>query len=154
MFSVLSSGKFTDVLSGARVLDLFAGTGILSFEAVSRGAASACLVELNKDHVNLLQENIQRLDLQGVVTVLQANAVKLPIPAHAPYTLVFIDAPFRENLTKPALIGLINCGAIDKRSLVVVRSHFSELYDLGSFDVLFERRYHTGVLRVLSIAET
>ena len=93
-----------DVIEGARVLDLFAGTGALGIEALSRGAAHALFVDDSTEGRGLLRENVERLGLGGVTKVFRRDATKLgPCHPHAPFSLVFCDPPYRKGLGEKAL---------------------------------------------------
>ncbi|SDF29980.1 16S rRNA (guanine(966)-N(2))-methyltransferase RsmD [Desulfovibrio legallii] len=88
----------------ARVLDLFAGSGSLAFEAVSRGAPHALLVESAPQAVRCLTANTTALGLEGVVRLLAEDVLRvLKRPPDAPYHLVFMDPPYRKRLADPAL---------------------------------------------------
>ena len=101
LFNVLSQGRHGDLVTGARVLDLFAGTGALGLEALSRGAASATFAETGRPALALLDRNIARLKPEAA-RVLKADATRLP-PAPAPATLVFLDPPYGKALGEKAL---------------------------------------------------
>lgn len=92
-------------LPGARVLDLFAGSGALGLEAVSRGAAAALLVERDPTACEALREVVARLAAQDVVTVLRGDALAvLDAPLHGRFDLVFVDPPFAADAW-PAVLG-------------------------------------------------
>ncbi|MDL5366324.1 16S rRNA (guanine(966)-N(2))-methyltransferase RsmD [Xanthomonas sp. NCPPB 2654] len=87
-------------LPGARVLDLFAGSGALGLEAVSRGAASACLVERDPALAAQLRATVAKLQAQDQVQVVQDDALRwLAAPAtEAPADIAFVDPPFAAGL--------------------------------------------------------
>jgi len=87
-------------LPGARVLDLFAGSGALGLEAVSRGAASACLVERDATLAGRLGEQVARLGASGQVQVVHDDALRwlARAPSAAPFDLAFVDPPFAGDL--------------------------------------------------------
>lgn len=92
---------------GARVLDLFAGSGSLAFEALSRGALSALLVENAAPAVRCLQQNIADLGLADQARLLKEDVPRLlRRPPAEPFDLVFMDPPYRKNLAPPALRAL------------------------------------------------
>ena len=96
------------VLPGARVLDLFSGTGALGLEAVSRGAASAVLVERDAALAQALRDVSTRLSAQDQVEVVQAEAVGwLQRQAAGSFDLAFVDPPFGAELWQPALAALL-----------------------------------------------
>lgn len=91
-----------DKVPGARVLDLFAGTGALGFEAASRGAASVVLVERDPGLAEALRGSVARFKLEGA-QVVQGDALAwLSGPPGAPFDLVFLDPPFEGTLWEPA----------------------------------------------------
>ena len=103
MFNILMHAH-DDAIEGARVLDLFAGTGALGIEALSRGAVHALFVDDSTEGRGLLRENIERLGLGGITKVFRRDATKMgPGNPHAPFTLVCCDPPYRKGLGEKAL---------------------------------------------------
>ena len=100
LFNVLTQGRQGDLVTGAVVLDLFAGTGALGLEALSRGAASATFAETGRPALALLGRNIARLRAEACI--LRTDATRLP-PAPGPATLVFLDPPYGKALGEKAL---------------------------------------------------
>ena len=117
LFGVLDGGRFGDPLTGARVLDLFAGTGALGFEALSRGAAQATFVDDGTVAGRLIDANAARLGRTDVVTRLTCAAADLP--AGTPCGLVFLDPPYGRSLGAPALARARAQGWIEPGTLVV-----------------------------------
>lgn len=94
-------------LGGARVLDLFAGSGALGLEAVSRGAAQATLVERDASLSRQLRESVARLGAQDQITVVQADALQwLRQPAGPLADIAFVDPPFADGLWEAVIAGL------------------------------------------------
>lgn len=92
------------VLPGARVLDLFAGSGALGLEALSRGAREAVLVERDAALARSLRETCERLDAGDAARVLHADALQLLRgPPHDPFGLAFVDPPFADGRWDEAL---------------------------------------------------
>jgi 16S rRNA (guanine966-N2)-methyltransferase len=92
------------MLPGARVLDLFAGSGALGLEAVSRGAGEALLVERDPVLAQSLRQTSERLQAGEAVDVIQADALRwLRMPVHGRFDLVFLDPPFDAGLWREAL---------------------------------------------------
>ena len=102
LFNVLTQGRHGDLVTGARVLDLFAGTGALALEALSRGAAQATLVENGRAAQALIRANLARLRMADRARLLPVDARRLP-PAPEPVTLIFLDPPYGRNLGGKAL---------------------------------------------------
>jgi 16S rRNA (guanine966-N2)-methyltransferase len=112
---------YDNPLDGARVLDLFAGTGALGIEAVSRGAAFALFVDNGAEARALLRNNVESLALGGVSKVYRRDATDLG-PAHPmqPFSLAFLDPPYGKGLAEKSLASVRNGGWLVANALVVV----------------------------------
>jgi 16S rRNA (guanine966-N2)-methyltransferase len=110
-----------DPIEGARVLDLFAGTGALGIEAVSRGAAFTLFVDNGAEARALLRNNVEALSLGGVTKVYRRDATNLG-PAHPmePFSLVFLDPPYGKGLAEQALVSMRDGGWLTPGALLVV----------------------------------
>jgi 16S rRNA (guanine966-N2)-methyltransferase len=120
LFNILVHA-YGDPIEGARVLDLFAGTGALGIEAISRGAAFALFVDNGAEARALLRNNIEALGLGGVTKVFRRDASDLG-PAHPvePFSLVFLDPPYRMKLAEKALGCLRDGGWLPPGAMLVV----------------------------------
>jgi 16S rRNA (guanine966-N2)-methyltransferase len=120
LFNILIHG-YDDPIGDARVLDLFAGTGALGIEAVSRGAAFALFVDNGAEARALLRNNVEALGLGGVTKVYRRDAANLG-PAHPlePFSLVFLDPPYRMTLAEQALKSLRDGNWLTPGALLVV----------------------------------
>ncbi|WP_425092859.1 16S rRNA (guanine(966)-N(2))-methyltransferase RsmD [Tropicimonas sp. S265A] len=114
LFSSLRAGAYGDPITGARVLDLFAGTGALGLEALSRGAAHVTFVENGRVALGLLADNIRMLDVASQTRVLRCDARRRGDTPDAPFDLIFLDPPYGKGLGGPALAlpGWIAPGAL------------------------------------------
>ena len=112
---------YDNPIDGARVLDLFAGTGALGIEAVSRGAAFALFVDNGAEARALLRNNVEALALGGVTKVYRRDATDLG-PAHPvePFSLAFLDPPYGKGFAEKALVSLCEGGWLTQGALVVV----------------------------------
>lgn len=120
LFSMLLGGRFGDPLTDARVLDLFAGTGALGFEALSRGAARVCFVENARKAQALIRENTSRLRIgYEEASLIPRDATRLGPCPDAPFTLVFLDPPYGKGLGERALTAALKGGWIAPGALVV-----------------------------------
>src|ERR1700742_2985336 len=106
VFNILGHA-YDNPIDGARVLDLFAGTGALGIEAVSRGAALTLFVDNGAEARALLRSNVEALALGGVTKVYRGDAAALG-PAHPmqPFSLAFLDPPYGKGLAEKALASL------------------------------------------------
>ena len=120
IFDILAH-KFDDPVSGANVIDLFAGTGALGIEALSRGAKRALLVDEGSEARALLRANIDALGLGGVTRIFRRDATKLgDAPPGETFTLVFLDPPYGKGLGDRALCALVDGGWLAPGALVVI----------------------------------
>ena len=124
VFNILAHGAAAVEMEGARVIDLFAGTGALALEAVSRGAAYALLVEDSAEARGLIRENIEALGLTGCTRIFRRDATDLgPAGNIAPFGLAFLDPPYGKGLADKALLALINGGWLRPGAGVVVEEN-------------------------------
>ncbi len=94
-------------LEGARVIDLYAGTGALGIEAISRGARYCLFVDDAAESRALIRQNVETMGLTGVSKIWRRDAASLgPLDTLSPFDLAFLDPPYRKNLIAPTLAGL------------------------------------------------
>lgn len=136
LFSVLNARLDWD---GVRVLDLFAGTGALGLEALSRGAEHVTFVENGRVGQKLLGENIAKLRAQDHCAVLRADATRLPVAKQA-CDLVFMDPPYGKGMGDKALASAQAQGWITSEALIVWEERTPQPAPAG-FSPLESRRY-------------
>jgi 16S rRNA (guanine966-N2)-methyltransferase len=119
LFNMLSGGRFDDPITDARVLDLFAGTGALGLEALSRGAAHTTFVEMGRKSLALIAQNITLCRATDRTTILRCDTRKLPTCPDAPYDLIFLDPPYGQKLGEAALTTALAQGWIAADALIV-----------------------------------
>lgn len=127
------------VLLGKRVLDVFAGTGALGFEALSRGAGTVSFIE--NDHVALkaLRENLKAFGLP-TLQIFEEDATRLSRSSMAPFDLIFLDPPYHQNLLLPSLENLYHKGWLEEDALVVMEMAKDENIIIPSFLTLILER--------------
>jgi len=135
--------RHAGAIEGARVVDLFAGSGALGIEALSRGAESALFVDNGSEARALLRGNVEALALGGVTRIWRADATKLgKAPAGPPFTLAFLDPPYDKGFTGPALSGLSSGGWLAPGAVVVVEEAAKAAIDApGALTLIDERIY-------------
>ena len=145
LFSILASDGLPE---SAMVLDLFAGTGALGLEALSRGAARAVFVETGRVALRLLEENIAKTHREAQVDVLRRDATKLgPCPGD-PATLVFLDPPYGKGVGERAL-ATARAGGWIARGARIVWEEAEAMAPPHGFTLLGRRRYGTSHLTFL-----
>lgn len=140
LFNVLAHG-YGDACDGARVVDLFAGTGALALEALSRGAVYAALVDQSAEARGLIRGNVDALGVSGITGLLKRDATKLgPLAPFEPFTLMFCDPPYRRGLAELALASAHRGGWLSPEALVVVEEAADVTVGLPDGFELIERR--------------
>jgi 16S rRNA (guanine966-N2)-methyltransferase len=150
IFNILEHNDFSGnfALHDARVIDLFAGTGALGLEALSRGARFALLIDDDAQARALQRRNVEALGLTGATKIWRRDATNLGPRAGDPFDLAFLDPPYRRGLVSPALAALNDGLWLRPNALVVVETAEDEdLPHLEGFEALDERVY--GETRVL-----
>ena len=134
---------YDDPFQDARVLDLFAGTGALGIEAISRGAVFTLFVDNGAEARALLRNNVEALALGGVTKVYRRDATDLG-PAHPmePFSLVFLDPPYGQGLAEKALASLRNGGWLKPNALLVVEEAKSAAFAAPDGYEELERRVY------------
>lgn len=127
VFNILGHNDFEVGFSpdGARVADLFAGTGALGVEALSRGAGFCIFIDDSAESRALIRRNVEALQLTGATKIWRRDATQLgPMPAGSggPFTLAFLDPPYRKALMAPALTALREGGWLAPDAVVVAET--------------------------------
>ena len=144
LFNILGARNDVDI-EGARVIDLFAGSGALGIEAMSRGASWCLFVEQNAEARAAIRENLEALSLFGVTRIHRRSATSLgqrPAPLGDAFTLAFLDPPYEKALCEPALNELASGQWLQPGAIVVVEQSSKETpVQAGQFKELDRRQY-------------
>ncbi|MBK1634914.1 16S rRNA (guanine(966)-N(2))-methyltransferase RsmD [Rhodovulum adriaticum] len=119
LFNLILNGGYGDPVTGARVLDLFAGTGALGLEALSRGAAHVTFAESGGKGAALIRENVAKCRAEDTTRLIRRDATKLGPNPDAPFDLVFLDPPYGKGLGERALAAALAGGWIAPDALIV-----------------------------------
>src|ERR1700736_3067695 len=120
VFNILAH-SYGNPVAGARVIDLFSGTGAMAIEALSRGAAVALLVDQGEQACAIIRANFAALDLGGAARILRRDARKLGAAAESErFNLAFLDPPYGKGLVPPTLNALRDGGWLGKHALAVI----------------------------------
>lgn len=121
VFNILLHGIADFSLEGARVIDLFAGTGALGIEALSRGAGYCLFVEEAPEARALIRGNVETMGLTGATRIFRRDATDLgPAGNMTPYGLAFVDPPYGKGLAEKGLAALRDGGWLVPGAVVVV----------------------------------
>ena len=159
VFNILEHAPWSPAFRGARVLDLFAGSGALGLEAVSRGAAFCLFVETDEAARGALRDNVEALGLFGATRIHRRDATDLgprPASAGAPFDLAFLDPPYAAGLGERALTALADGGWLRPEALCVLERGAGEPpFTVDGFERLDRRVYgvaEVGFLRFAAAA--
>jgi 16S rRNA (guanine966-N2)-methyltransferase len=153
VFNILTS-RFGHDFSGLKVIDLFAGTGALGLEAISRGAPSAVFVDTAAEARGLIRDNIEAFGLGGVAKLLRRDATDLgPAGTMAGLGLAFLDPPYAKGLGERALVSLRDGNWLAPDATVV----FEESRDIeialpDGFTLDDRREYGAAAIHILSVS--
>ncbi|WGW04910.1 16S rRNA (guanine(966)-N(2))-methyltransferase RsmD [Tropicibacter oceani] len=147
LFNMLDGGRFGAPFDGTRVLDLFAGTGALGLEALSRGAAFVTFVEKGRVGQQLIRENLKILDCADRARLIGADALRLP-RAEAQADLVFLDPPYGKGMGEKALTAARAAGWIAPEALIVWEESAPQVAPEG-FALLEHRKYGDTTVTLL-----
>ncbi len=152
LFSILQSklGSF----DGLKVLDLFAGSGSLAIESLSRGAVTACLVEKNPVAGKIIRENIQRCRLEERATLKIDDAFTILTGLKSAFDLIFLDPPYHKNMAETAAKRIEGLGILSPNGILCAETSTEEDMpaQIGTFIRIDQRRYGSVVIHFYSIS--
>lgn len=151
LFNVLMGGKFGDPITDAVVLDLFAGTGALGLEALSRGAAHVTLVDDGRKAQSLIRENIRLTRSKGGTRLIARDATRLPVCDGEPADLIFLDPPYGKGMGEKALESAMAQGWVAPEALIVWEESAPQVAPDG-FELLDTRKYGDTHVTLLEAA--
>lgn len=137
LFNMLAHGLMD--FTGAHVADVFAGTGALGLEALSRGAAHVTFVDQNPSALELVRRNAEAFKVGEQVRILRADTRRLPDASH-PMDLVFLDPPYGQGLLPPALLSLKTHGWLKPGAILALEAGHDEDIPLPPWTELLKER--------------
>ena len=155
LFNMLAHAAWAPELEGARVIDLFAGSGALGFEAISRGASFCLFVETAHAARGAIRQNVDTLSLFGKTRIHRRSATDLgekPAGLGTPFNLAFMDPPYNKSLVEPCLRVLRDGGWLADDALIVVETAADEAPDLSGWDLVAERSIGAAKIWFLNAA--
>lgn len=151
IFNLLINGGYGNPVQNARVLDLFAGTGALGLEALSRGAVHATFVDDGAAALSLIRRNITLMRATDAIA-LRRNATAMGDNPGPAFDLIFLDPPYDKNLGGPALTAGLAGGWIAPGALIVWEERSAPAVPPG-FDQIDQRKYGDTVVTLLRAPE-
>jgi 16S rRNA (guanine(966)-N(2))-methyltransferase RsmD len=150
LFSILTS-RFRS-LHGCKVLDLFAGTGALALEALSRGAENAILVDAHPESIKIIQTNIESCRMSDCTQILRGElpaALALTVNS-APFDLIFLDPPYAQGLAQTTLARIETLELLSARGIIVVETEKGEVLpeQIGSLNQSDQRHYGVSAITI------
>lgn len=128
LFSILGNKRYP-ALAGAHVADMFAGTGALGLEALSRGAAHVTFVEKARGSLDCLRANISALGAEADTKIIMSDAAAVTSPAE-PFDIIFMDPPYRQGLLRPTLDHLIATNWLKGETAIICELASDEAVDI------------------------
>lgn len=153
LFNIIAS-RLGPHLDGLKIVDLFAGTGALGLEALSRGASTVVFVDTGAEARGLIRDHIEAFGAGGVAKLLRRDATNLgPAGTMGPVDLVFLDPPYGKGLGEQALTALRTGGWLKPDTLLVLEESSDVTVNLPEGFTLEDRReYGAAAIYVLSVA--
>lgn len=144
-------------LEGRKILDLFAGSGQMGLEALSRGAAHATMVDRSRDAIRIIRENTEKTRFTEHSDIFQCDYMDfIKRQRGAQFDIVFLDPPYALGLYQPALSAMAECGLLKPTSMVVCESAHEDLLEDNAFlrdhfEILRQSHYSHSYITILGI---
>ncbi len=154
IFNILAHADWAPPMDGAIVADIFAGSGALGLEAISRGAEFCLFVETDPKARGAIRDNVDKMGLFGCTRLHRHDATKLKIAPgnlRGPFTHIFMDPPYNKGLWKPVLSRLKEQGLVAENGIIILEESKEAEIDSRGFDVLADKTW--GAARVLFLRE-
>lgn len=148
LFNLLVNGGYGDPVTGARVLDLFAGTGALGLEALSRGAAHVTFVDDGNKARALIRENIEKCRATAATKMWRRDATKLGENPDTGFDLIFLDPPYGKALGERALAAALSGGWVASEALIIWEDNAAIVPPAG-VTLLDQRKYGDTKISIL-----
>ena len=155
LFNILAHATWAPTLEGTHVIDLFAGSGALGLEALSRGAHSCLFVETDAKARGAIRTNIDTFGAHGIARIHRRSATTLgarPATVPAPFEIAFLDPPYGQGLVLPALASLNEGGWLTGDALLIVETAAHESLVFAGWEILDERTQGAAKLSFLKHA--
>ena len=141
-------------VAGARVLDMFAGSGALSFEAISRGAEYAVILDSDKRSIELIKKNINELKFENLCEVKETSCFDYVKSCHQKFDIIFLDPPYNKGFIEPALTAISGYDLLNESGIVLLESDNTDFKnEFPGLAMEKQRRYGRTFITVYKRAE-
>ncbi len=135
-------------IEGREVLDVFGGTGQLAIEALSRGANHATILEMRRDAVNLIGENLKTTGLEAKATVTQGDSLDFLAKTKKKFDLIFLDPPYHTDLLENALLAIEKFDILNAHGIIVCESAVGKTFPALSLPYEQGKTYRYGQIQL------
>lgn len=133
----------------ARVLDMFAGSGALSFEALSRGAQRATLIDSSKKSIELIKKNIAELNFDDICSVREMSCMDFAKTSDDKFDIIFLDPPYNKGFIEPVLGLIAEYGLLSDEGIIVLESDNTDFKsDFDGLEIAKQRRYGRSFITI------
>lgn len=133
----------------AQVLDMFSGSGALSFEALSRGAKFATCIDIEKTSVEIIKSNCSALKYESKCEIIHSSCFDYIKRCNKSFDIIFLDPPYNKELIQSTLYEIKKSGILALRGIVVLESDFTDFHeDFDGFEILKQRKYGRSYVTV------
>lgn len=137
----------------ARVLDMFAGSGALSFEAISRGASFAVLVDCDRNSVELIKKNIEELKFQEMCNVREESCFSFAKSCKEKFDIIFLDPPYNKGFIEPALLAIVDNELLSENGIIVLESDSTDFKsEFKDIKMIKQKRYGRTFITIYEFA--
>lgn len=153
LFNIINS-----YIMDSNVLDLFAGTGSLGIECLSRGASSATFVDVSKDSINIVKSNIKKARVENQSTILNLdfkNAIDRLKAQNSKFDVIFMDPPYYKNMFIDALANIDNANLLAEDGIIIVEHDTKDKFEdkIGRLEKTKEKKYGNTTLTFYKMEE-
>lgn len=139
----------------SKVLDLFGGSGALSFESLSRGAESAVIVDMDQRSIKVIKENAERLRFLDKVAILNKSAEDYLKSATEKFHIVFLDPPYNKGFIKPVIESIVEKNILEDDGIIVLESdHIDEHGEFDGLSIVKQKRYGRTFVTIYQRGDT
>ncbi len=139
----------------SKVLDLFGGSGALSFESLSRGAKSAVIVDMDQKSIKVIRENAEKLRFLDKATILNKSAEDYLNSTKEKFHIVFLDPPYNKGFIKPVIESIYEKNILEDDGIIVLESdHIDEHGEFEGLSIVKQKRYGRTFVTIYQRGDT